>query len=474
LSQGFIKSHFTQILVGSGFAGFTVTLLLYFNVLELHKDTFHEITVNQNELIDSFNTKRVNSLRKNVDSLGVFMDRVKWRNVQGMSGDSSGRLVNLVDEDYFRQSKQLALSEDALRKYRPGKVVKFFESSQVDTFINDPVRISRLYTKGSTDSLDFLIVDTVNKNFPYHFKANIRLVSYPHNTDFFLKYPAFGIWALGVTALISVWFILLVIFFAGLYEFRLLIKDNAKESGIFLSRKRINSFLAYSVLLVFIFFAVGKITVYDKYNIIPEDIFILNYMVKFKFLLIAGLVIASLFFGGYLIMGDILKQCATQMDALERHSGKIVITPEEKTAKQDVINTICKAALNNLQKYFIITAASLTGVVVVTGILFTAVNNLDFSKVYFQSFQRNILSYDTVYLFGGLYSLLILLFYLPLKLTFARIKEKQPDTTLSITPQGGSTKFFSKDFWNRMKETFAVSSPLLASLIQWFIETFSK
>jgi hypothetical protein len=451
-------------LVGSGFVGFTVTLLLYFNLLELHNDTFHEITVNQNELIDSFNSKRINSLKKNIDSLGVFMDRVRWRSARANTGDSSGRLFNLVDEDYFRQSKQLALSEDALRKYRPGKVVKFFESSQVDTFINDADRINRLFVKNTKDSLDFLIVDTVNKNFPYHFKAYVHLVSYPHNTDFFLKYPAFGIWALAVTALISTWCILCVIFFIGLYEFKRTIRN--KVPGVSLTYKRISFFLLYSFFLVLVFFAVGKLTVYDKYNIIPENIFILHYMLKFKFLLAAGLLVASLFFGGYLIMGDILKQCAAQREKI----------PADKTTELDALNTVCKDALNNLQKYFIITAASLTGVVVVTGILFTAVNNLDFSKLYFQSFQRAILSYDTVYLFGGLYSLLILLFYLPLKLTFSKIKERQPDAVLSLTPANSSAIPFykSKDFWNRMKETFAVSSPLLASLIQWFIETFSK
>lgn len=221
-----------------------------------------------------------------------------------------------------------------------------------------------------------------------------------------------------------------------------------------------------SLLLVLIFFIIAKMTVYDKYNLMPKEMFTSHYMLKFYFLLFIGLMVASVFFGGYLVMGDIMKQCTLKTAELS----------DDTTKNANAIAAICivyDAANINFKKYFLTTALSLTGVVIVTGILFSAINNLDFSKLYYTSFKKPFVSYDIVYLFGGLYSLLILLFYLPLRLSFSDLKEKHPEVISNPVPPG--TPFYkSKDFWNRLKESFTVSTPLLAGLVQLIIEIFTR
>jgi hypothetical protein len=184
-------------------------------------------------------------------------------------------------------------------------------------------------------------------------------------------------------------------------------------------------------------------------------------MSKFYFLFFCGLIVASLFFGGYLIMGDVLKEL-TLLRA--KNSGEV--TKEES----DAIDDICQIASSYFQKYFITTAFSLAGVVLVTGVLFSAVNNMDFAKLYYSSFGKNLVNYDTVYLFGGLYSLLILLFYLPLRLTFSQLNVKYAEN-----PQSADDgKFFSKDLMNRFKELITISTPLLAGVVQMIIDAVGR
>src|SRR6266496_9112 len=109
--------------------------------------------------------------------------------------------------------------------------------------------------------------------------------------------------------------------------------------------------------------------------------------------------------------------------------------------------------------------------------ILSVINSLDISKLYKESFNQNFLNYDIIYLFGGLYSLLILFFYLPLRLTFSQVKEKYPEANNQDEKQETTKKsafYNDKDFLNRLKETFTVSTPLLAALIQLIIDVLSN
>src|SRR4051794_32191404 len=71
----FCKNNFIYILVGLGFLGFCITMILYFNSTKIFKTkdyTFHELKINRSEIIDSFNANRVSAiapLLKSIDSI---------------------------------------------------------------------------------------------------------------------------------------------------------------------------------------------------------------------------------------------------------------------------------------------------------------------------------------------------------------------------------------------------------------------
>ncbi|HPH83978.1 MAG TPA: hypothetical protein PLC48_00910 [Ferruginibacter sp.] len=460
-----MTKYFTQILIGSGFVGFTLTLLLYFKLLDLKHGTFHEISIDSNALIDSFNVSRLQKIQpliRQIDSMTILTKTFSRENNLVDSASLSLRIDSIKkyqlnvrnDSDYVTLATKSSLSNDSLRKYRSGKVLKLANATEVN---------AQLFQRDQTTyQFEFLLADTMNAEFP--FRKNYPVVAKPFssNIDFFIKYPSFGVWALLVTTLISIWFILTIIFFAGLNQFKKKLSNSLSLTGITLNNKKIAGYIAFSFLLVMAFFIVGKLTVYDKYNIVPVHMFIHFYMGKFYILLGSGLIVAGIFFGGYLIMGDILKECSLLSGAAN--------TSKEK---QDQITELRILAHTNLDKYFITTAFSLTGVTIITGVLFTAINTMDFGKLYYTSFQRNFLSFDIVYLFGALYSILILLFYLPFRLSFNNIDLVKPGT-VSEEDKKDIPFYRSKDFLTRSKEIFTISTPLLAGLIQLVIEIFSN
>lgn len=206
-----MKRYFTEILICSGFLGFSLTLLLYFNLLDA-KSSFHEIIIDQNALVDSFNISRLKvivPILKNIDSLKKRIailkqdSNAKSPNVKdtaqlktNIDSLKSNNLQVNSDSDYIKLKDLVALSQDTLRKYRPGKLLTFSNPEQVSNSIYNGPQKSIYY-------FEFITSDTINKEFPFKKSYPVHVVTSNSNTDFLVKYPSFGLWALGVTTLIS-------------------------------------------------------------------------------------------------------------------------------------------------------------------------------------------------------------------------------------------------------------------------------
>ncbi len=373
----------------------------------------------------------------------------------------------------------------------PGKTIKLLDSSEVE---------KELSLSDSLIQLNFLMSDSLHKDFPLRKKITLYIKNYSaNNIGFFEKYPDFGLWILFTCATVSVWFILSVIFFTDIFNYYTNVnnyytnvcsiipkemiqkseKATQKTKARILTPGKLIGFLIYSLILVALFIGIQFITVYD-HSIVPANLFITNYLVKFHFFLITGGIISSFFFGGYLTTGEVLKEITLLSAYVNKEKLKDNLDKNKKNNLENASNAIskiCALSLKNLSKYFYIASFILTAVVIVSGVLFSGINSLDISKLYKESFNQNFLNYDIIYLFGGLYSLLILFFYLPLRLTFSQVKEKYPEANNQDEKQETTKKsafYNDKDFLNRLKETFTVSTPLLAALIQLIIDVLSN
>src|SRR6266496_1707321 len=344
----------------------------------------------------------------------------------------------------------------------PGKTIKLLDSSEVE---------KELSLSDSLIQLNFLMSDSLHKDFPLRKKITLYIKNYSaNNIGFFEKYPDFGLWILFTCATVSVWFILSVIFFTDIFNYYTNVnnyytnvcsiipkemiqkseKATQKTKARILTPGKLIGFLIYSLILVALFIGIQFITVYD-HSIVPANLFITNYLVKFHFFLITGGIISSFFFGGYLTTGEVLKEITLLSAYVNKEKLKDNLDKNKKNNLENASNAIskiCALSLKNLSKYF-----------------------------YIASFNQNFLNYDIIYLFGGLYSLLILFFYLPLRLTFSQVKEKYPEANNQDEKQETTKKsafYNDKDFLNRLKETFTVSTPLLAALIQLIIDVLSN
>ena len=505
-SSSFIQKYFIHLLIISGFAGFSIALLVYIRPSPFHFGkhyTFHEPGIDKNAVIDSFNQHYFNRIApafRNYDSVqqNRSFDTANRNNrgsSKGMSKagiDSVKRLRNSLppilkikdDEERKTSNDFMDLQKDAYRKYRPGKIIKFLDHEQV----RKEIEAKRQNGDTSNYSLGFLMYDSIHQDFPL--KLNIVLHNRYYNDSnirFFEKYPDVGLWILFTCLVVSVYFIFASIFVSDIYNYKNIIKDASQSTGLSLSSKKIVGSILFAFILVFIFIGIQFITVYDT-SIVPGPIFIEKYKAKFFFFLTSGGIVSSLFFGGYVTMGEVLKEITLMMAKKNRQKAKLEAVATRDQDQEDQLNNIktslasldhiCGVSIQNLNKYFYTTSFILTAVVVVTGTLFTAVNNIDILKLYSYSFGSDFLNYDMIYLFGGLYSLLILFFYLPLRLVFSQMKEKYPEASdhkVQEERTPSKTSFYTnKDFLNRLKETFAVSTPLLAAIIQFVIDIVSS
>ncbi|MBC7874239.1 MAG: hypothetical protein H7Y01_09600 [Ferruginibacter sp.] len=142
---------------------------------------------------------------------------------------------------------------------------------------------------------------------------------------------------------------------------------------------------------------------------------------------------------------------------------------EEKSKRVDVYTSL----KNYFDTYFILSAIILSLLVLCTGGLYNTVNGLDFVKCLADDWGYNLARADFIYLYGGLYTVILLLFYVPAKMRFNEITVPDP-----LKKQAGATdnKWYSflKNPFSNLKESLIAVSPLLVSIVQSLFDTLFK
>jgi hypothetical protein len=445
-----------------GLVGLVLGVLILLGLPGKGNSRFHEIAFSPGVNTGSFleDVKKVDSDR--LAQAQQMIDQCRKDKVK-----DTGVLSALIDTLHIRLTR---VTEQQFQWEYGNKDTVF------DSNIHYSIKRDSLYLSVS----GFIAVDTLtigyfdrglsDKILSYRVPLNIH--HYVLGTDFFLKYPSFALWIfLGITQMV-VWFLTIPI---CVFIYRLVGKKGDllpfyKKSSWYKS-----ALLAFCTVVVFCFL-VYKIVI-DK--LVIEDVYFMDGFVgRLIWYAAVGYFVSILSFTGYLFIANHIYQLqkdfqggSATIKALKQQEKTLPVegqAPQTEIVEQTSANDALKVQYQIARKYFFIyfyiTAGVLSMVVLWVGSLFSALNSMDVMRYYKYVSGNNFLPNDFVYLFGGLHSLLLLIFFLPVQVNMFSLNTFIPeiaDKTDTTNSWGDLVKRLGQNVGNLL----VVSSPILASLL---------
>jgi hypothetical protein len=296
---------------------------------------------------------------------------------------------------------------------------------------------------------------------------------YASATTFFRKYPEFAFWAFLWLLQIVMWFLILPI---CIYLFGK-IKELNTESGT--QNRRGKSFLIAGISMI-IFSLVLYEGIIDEF-LITDKYFMRGFLNNVKIYSVIGYAISFLCLAGYLYIADFLHQLQNKFKRASDAYTKLVDEkkrngnqkPEEIEQSEDVKQkadekSTVKEQFARAKKYFNLffgmTAAVLSVLVLCASSLYSSTNSLEVFRFYEHLSSHKYFSGDFVYLYGGIHTIILLIFVLPARFKIYDLNTSIPD--LQDTDDAGKTASgVLKNVGKVIGEVLVVSSPLLASFV---------
>ncbi|WP_154402294.1 hypothetical protein [Mucilaginibacter endophyticus] len=292
------------------------------------------------------------------------------------------------------------------------------------------------------------LIDTCRsvRGYPLQTPCTLRL-RISHRTqkiDFFTDYPMFALWLLfGITQM-TFWAMAIPLIIGSVNNLK-------QEAG---NRYRVdtvnlifNCFMAAFLTAIFICLFYNFLI--DK-PIITDDYFLNGYRGRLAAFGIIGYLTASFCFGVFVTIAKEISRVKKSI-------------PGERPVDIAARTTRYLALKSVFQGSFLCSGIILSLSVLWVGILINALNSTEAFRFYFNLSGKNLIPVDFVYLLALMNSLLLLIFYMPVKLRFDSLK-----ITVSGTDEQDNSKvseLFS-GLSGSMAPLLVTVSPLLASLIQ--------
>lgn len=154
-------------------------------------------------------------------------------------------------------------------------------------------------------------------------------------------------------------------------------------------------------------------------------------------------------------------------------TASIAANAKEITASAATISALAddyKKLRSHFTIFFYTSAFLLSMIVLATGSLFSAIGSLDLMRFLNLPPSYTFVRNDFVYLLGGLYSILLLIFYVPVKISLINLESQLPDTTIPGTNEKTWLPVFSSGL-RTTASVLAASSPFLISIIQYILQS---
>lgn len=406
----------------------------------LGKVDFHEVYLQNKDSLSSVIVKnRINSLTQFINSIEVH--RIPKKD------DETNKYYNVL---YNRAKSALTASYKELTNISNGdsSLKTFVEYANIN---KDSLRhaiaslqADRKSSQIRTISINMRDTCTIFSDTLFYKKMDLELKKSENSlVDFFSSNSTFGFWFFLSIAQMCFWFLLipLVIGSAKLTD----------DIGLKFDFQAALLFGIIPTIVIGVFAYLLYWNLIDTY-VIDDILFMQAYNQKMVFYSVPGYVVAILCFSSYLFLSNNLELFDLQATSAKNKNDQY------------------KRLANAFNFSFLCSTIVLTVFVFWIAILFNAINATEVMQFYKLETGNLFLNNDFVYLIGLMHSLLLFIFYVPVKMRFSSLKITQ-EQKLSAT--AGLTS--GKKIWKNLLEVFSTilvtASPLIAPLIQKILET---
>lgn len=400
---------------------------------------YHELVIEgKKELVAEIYGERLRKLRDSVtrlqkakvgsDSIAMFRQAYNQMILDSLSisnGNADTSLSFLTSNVYVnRELLKKAICDEALEK--PGY------RSTVEVIITD------------TSSLLSPIAQITKK------KLVIKRDDSKWLVDIFDKNPLYGLWVIFTVGQFTLWCMVLPLLYGQLKHLQR--KVAVVEVLIIPLNWFISMLLPLAFIAVFCWILYG--VVIDK-HVLYDHFFMEGYNSRMIVYAAVGYLAAIGCLGMFLLMSFVLDYLN---DDLINQSK----TLQTKPALITEYNTLKKGFDNS----FFAAAVILSVFVLWIGLTFRAVNETEVMRLYKTYSSRYLLNMDFVYLIGAMHTLILLIFYLPVKIRF---------NALAISDMAGQVQGLSgnkllNNFYNSISGILVTASPLLAGILEKLLQ----
>ncbi len=461
----FTRRWYSILLIAAGFLGFLIIDVVMFqkgNMLKplfgtTTKPSFQEVTILKDSIF-----------------LGLQNQAIKCINSDTTLKNKKPRIdsVQYIKEIFLGLSqtgKDSVFANQVVYKNKPSK--NYLLSNKVDIAENDSIQL------WSKDSAIFAINPTLKPAYKCQYRFPLHLQAATSNVAFITKYPAFGVWAILIFVMIISSSMVCIIIPSSLY----MLKNRVSSLNITLQPYRALKTVFFFIAGLGLFFWVAYRSFFDTLSF-NGNLFIHGYTKIYVTVCLIGYFATAICFTAFLV-------CAHYMFLILEDD--IDLTPNAYPPENDATDANNKANRDKaaaftqklvlLKSYFnlylIIIAISFGLMVIATGTLFTAFNGLDFIQAIQQTTHQPFLPFDGLFLYAGMHSFLLLLFFVPVKITMMQVEAmyNQNQHIINNVGTGSNTwRTFASNLINLFKDLLIPASPLIAGLLQKFIESFLK
>jgi len=454
---------------------------------------------NKVELVDTILSLRSGRLKNNITSFRSSLTSLLRTQLVGKTGRKDTALMStlLIKQVYTDSLKQLQrkidLASMLLRKTMTEKDNLDYGNS--DTSI---AYFSKYLLVGRHDFLDSLTVQEwrLNKDTlvekrifvtladtckslidtPLIIRGELVLTKHKHesNISFFSDYPQFGLWIIFSMAQVVLWTMIVPLIVAKITRLNTLLSDRP-DSQKPIGRLRVLGNTWVPILLLLTFVLVFYYWMIDR-RVITDNYFLRFYTRRTFVFSLIGYGVASFCFGIFITLSNTLDDLNRAAPSFVEMNNMVQGDQNQMSEKSSLYLRRYQALKSAFDNSFFCSALILSFSVLWLGILVSALNGTEAFRFYFYLSGNNVLPNDFVYLLGLMNTVILLIFYIPVRLKFSSLSiSKLPEASASGGVGGSSnSNSIFKGLSDTLGPLIVTSSPLLASLVHTIFSVFVK
>jgi hypothetical protein len=452
----FKPNYQISIISGCGLAGI-IAALLFFSVEKgpATGSVFHEVGYFPRDVVDR-------AIQHFTDSLDEVIKQKK-ADKKDITEDSTSLVALNADKVYYEDST--LTDTNAIRivtnwvhfGLQPNLVAKWDSAYQVTgSGWRDSVRYTACFP-------------AQGGKFVYKGFAQFKIIPYKSNFQFMAKYPEAASWVFLMVMLCGFCFISIPACIYIMEQVLLIFKkeERPRQKGYWVATP-----IVAGCLIVFL------VVLFETFSDEPpvKDLFFMRTLGNLlQVVNVLGCVAGAFCLAGFIhsasMLGYFADKVTAQATKVKEEREEVKKSDEE--AKHKEYADQFRRLLGFFHRYFILSAILLSLVVLCTGALYNAANALSFLKLVRVNWGYSPAGGDAVYLFGGLFTAILLLVFLPAKMQFGDVELRLPRDKDSLDDDNKWYGLLEQPFsW--LKGGLIAATPFLSGLVQGLIGLLNR